>query len=169
MSVVVGGILYNKEVRQIKDLFEKIFGDSLDEEKLEEVLKELTENYVLKNDFEKLKLQNQEHMANEESYQKQIKDIRLQNAVDKALVACGAKNQKAVYALLDKEQLILSDDGNLSGIEEQIDSLKKSDAFLFGNAELKGLKPAEKADEAYKAPTEMTYTELCEYFTTKNN
>ena len=57
--------------------------------------------------------------------------LRLDNAVDSALATAGARNLKAVRALLELDRVSLGDDGMLSGLSEQIDALVKSDGYLF--------------------------------------
>lgn len=57
--------------------------------------------------------------------------MRLDFAVEKALGEAKAKNAKAVRALLNMEQVKL-DGEQLLGLQEQLDALTKSDAYLFG-------------------------------------
>ena len=58
------------------------------------------------------------------------KDYLLQDS----LKAAKAKNPKAAMALLDLEKLVVKD-GKLDGLDAQIESLKKSDAYLFDAVE----------------------------------
>lgn len=52
------------------------------------------------------------------------------NAVNLQLYKSGAKNLKAVKALLDLSKVSVDGD-NVIGLQEQLDALKKSDEFLF--------------------------------------
>ncbi|MFA6333913.1 MAG: phage scaffolding protein, partial [Methanoregula sp.] len=45
----------------------------------------------------------------------------------------GAKNMKAVKAIIDLEK-VQAKDGAITGLDEQIVELKKSDAYLFGGS-----------------------------------
>jgi hypothetical protein len=54
------------------------------------------------------------------------------NAVNMALAQAGAKNPKAVKALLDLEKMSLDGD-NLIGFADQLEGLKTSDPYLFEN------------------------------------
>ncbi|WP_433958773.1 phage scaffolding protein [Cytobacillus horneckiae] len=92
-----------------------------------------------------------------EELQKQIKDLQKDNAdakeesdnklaaqrkefkLELALKDAQAKNPKAVKALLNQEAISLDGD-NLIGLEEQLKSLKESDAYLFGDEQPAGLK-----------------------------
>lgn len=50
--------------------------------------------------------------------------------VDKAISGAGARNSKAVSALLDLDKVSLSDNG-LEGLDDQLTALKESDSYLF--------------------------------------
>lgn len=68
-------------------------------------------------------------------YEAVIAELKLDIAVDEALAAAGAKNTKAVKALLDTDKLYLGAGELVEGIEEQIEFLKNSpgSSFLFEN------------------------------------
>lgn len=151
----------------MNEILKELLGENFSEEAYEKIIEAINENYVPKEEHENIlgTSDGDEKFAEmENQYKDEIKQIRLQHAIDSALSACGAKNTKAVYALLDKEQMNVDENGTVQGIEEQLKALQKSDNFLFETKEVKGLKPAESADEVYKIPEEMTYEELCEFF-----
>ena len=81
-----------------------------------------------------------------------IKQIKIDNAIESALIGAKAKNLKAVKALLDLDKAELNEDGTVKGLDEQIKSLAKSPdtGFLFETSSkdgsFKGLKPAEGND-----------------------
>ena len=82
-----------------------------------------------------------------------MKQIRLNNAVEKKLIASGAKNIKATKALLDLESVELDEDGNVKGLDEQIKQLQENEdsKFLFNiqssnKQQFKGFKPGESID-----------------------
>ena len=56
------------------------------------------------------------------------------------MVKAGAKNSKAVAALLDGEKIEMAEDG-VKGLDEQLKALKESDAYLFQNDEQQTNKP----------------------------
>lgn len=68
------------------------------------------------------------------SSEQQIADLKKSSAIDLALTQAGAKNIKAAKALLDSESLELTDEG-LKGLDDQLDALKESDGYLFGQSE----------------------------------
>lgn len=84
---------------------------------------------------------NEELLGQIDSLKKQYKDlektssdnlvkIQRESALNSLLVESKVKNPKAVAALLDDEKIVFKD-GELSGAKEQIESLQKSDAYLF--------------------------------------
>lgn len=70
---------------------------------------------------------------NEKQAQEQLKAQQKVFSIDKALSEAGAKNNKAVEALLDVEAIELGDKGTLNGLTEQLEKLQADDAtsFLF--------------------------------------
>ena len=62
--------------------------------------------------------------------QTQLQRAQLDGAVDTALVSAGARNPKAVRALLDLSKVAIEGEG-LRGLAEQLDALRTSDDYLF--------------------------------------
>lgn len=90
---------------------------------------------------------------NEIKYKKEIEQLRLNSALELELYKSKAKNTKAVKALLDLD-LIKLQDGKISGLQEQIENLKKSDDYLFtseGNNQegMEGLHPPDSGDDSH--------------------
>lgn len=77
--------------------------------------------------------------------------VQREAALASLLADAKVKNTRAVIALLDEEKIIFKD-GEISGVKEQIDGLKKSDAYLFDLGKKQaGYEPAGgKAPENYK-------------------
>lgn len=69
--------------------------------------------------------------ADGERYEKTIADMKKGYAIDSALTAAGARNAKAVRALLDEGKITLQEDGSCTGIKEQLESIRKDNDFLF--------------------------------------
>lgn len=66
----------------------------------------------------------------EAKYNTDLAAVKLDSAVNMALVEAKARNPKLAKAALDMSVIKL-DGENLLGLTEQLDSLKKSDAYLF--------------------------------------
>ena len=67
----------------------------------------------------------------EQKHAEELCRIRLEGAIDIALMGAKVKNAKAVKALLNMENVKLDEDGKLTGLDEQLEALRKSDDYLF--------------------------------------
>ena len=81
----------------------------------------------LKAEIERLQ---QENKAATEKYEAELKDIQLANAI-KLAVAGKVHDEDIVSQLIKKDDLVLSEDGKVIGLDEQINSLKETKGFLF--------------------------------------
>lgn len=117
----------------------------------------------LKKQIEKLQADNK---AAVEAKDAEIKSIKINNAVNTALLSAGAKNIKAVMALVDMDKVKLSEKGDISGIDEQIEALKGSDdsKFLFKedkpSTTIKGTKPVSGNTGGAGAITKEQFTKM---------
>ncbi|MFR6333038.1 MAG: phage scaffolding protein [Eisenbergiella sp.] len=109
-----------------------------------------------------------ENKTAKEKYEADLKDLKLSAAI-KMAVGNSAHDADLVAGLFDKAKLILSEDGQVTGLEDQLKAIKKEKAFLFREEkapqQIKGGKPAEGrgTPPADKKPSEMTYSEMCKY------
>lgn len=62
-----------------------------------------------------------------------MKELKLSTAIKLALGE-SAQDADLVAGLFDKSKLILSDDGKITGLDEQLKSIKESKPFLFKEA-----------------------------------
>ena len=97
---------------------------------------------------------------------KQISQMKFDYALSAALTGAKAKNAKAVKALLDMDGLKFND-GKIVGLDEQLAQIKADNDYLFESDEpapefVKGTNGG-SGSVGGKKPSEMTYTELCEY------
>ncbi len=125
------------------------------------------DNEELKKQIETMKQQNAEQ---EKAHKAELAQLRLDNAIDTALTAAGAKNGKAVKALIDVSKVKLGEDGRLSGWEEQLAAVQKSDAYLFTEKQksnnFRGFQPGASGNikpDAKVDMSKMTYEELAAY------
>ena len=63
--------------------------------------------------------------------------LRQQAFVTRALQE-GAINPVTAYRLVDREQIVINDDGTVSGVEEAVAALKASESYLFSTAQAGG-------------------------------
>lgn len=131
---------------------------------LEDLKKNTGDAEALKVEIQKMQ---DENKSKETEYANNIKKLKVDNAVELALIGAKAKNTKAVKALLNLENLEIGEDGKVKGLEDQIKNLTKDEgtAFLF-EAESKtetpkGTDPAGKSTK--KDIKDMTYSEMEAY------
>lgn len=123
------------------------------------------DNEELKKQIETMKQQNADQ---EKAHRAELAQLRLDNAMENALAAAGAKNTKAVRALLDVSRVKLGEDGKLTGWDDQLAAVRKSDAYLFADKKVtfKGFQPGASGDVKPGTKVDMskmTYEELAAY------
>ena len=129
---------------------------------LEEIKKSAGDNAELKKQIEDMQTVNKNK---EKEYADSIAKLKLDNAVDIALMGAGSKNNKAVKALLNLEKAVIGEDGKVVGLKEQLDNLRKAEdsSFLFEvTPKFKGVNPAgnEGGEVDFKS---MTYSQMEKY------
>jgi len=124
------------------------------------------DNEALKKQIEDLQAANK---AAAEKYDADLKQLRLDNAVDNAIAAAHGKNAKAIKALLKLENVEVLEDGTTKGLTEQIEALTKAEdsSMLFGSStpNVKGMVPGKGKDNPGSGvdTSKMTYSELAAY------
>lgn len=137
------------------------------DKQLEDLKKSSGDNEELKKQIETLQREN----ANQKkAHETEMTQLRLDNAIDAALTAAGAKNIKAVRALIDTSKVKVGEDGKLTGFDDLLSAVQKSDSYLFTEKQQKqnfkgfqpgasgNVKPGTKVDMS-----KMTYEELANY------
>ena len=118
-------------------------------------------------DVEQLKsqieqLQNDNKIA-KDNFEKELNNIKIDSAIERALVIAKAKNVKAVKALLDLNDAKLNDDGSIDDLDKKIAELQKNEDYLFEKVEqkLKGTNPSSSdpnpSPSGNKSDAEKTY------------
>ena len=67
----------------------------------------------------------------DDTYKAEIAGMRKNSAIEKALAEAKAREAKAVMPYIDQEKILVSDDGTVTGLKEQLEAVKKDHAFLF--------------------------------------
>lgn len=98
------------------------------DKQLEDLKKSSGDNAALQQQISDLQKQNADQ---QKAHDEELAKLKLDNAVEIALSGAKARNGKAVKAMLDMSKVKLGEDGKLSGFDEQIEALKKSDAYMF--------------------------------------
>ena len=125
--------------------------------RLKEMLKEMSveitdeiEEKLLQEFVEKKDTEEQEKKLNElekalSEKNELIKGEKIAGAMKLAILKENPKDADVLEALISKEKLTLNDKGEITGLSEQIDTLKKEKSFLFET-------PEEKKIESTPAP-----------------
>lgn len=151
---------FNNKNNEVKDLKDQL----ADRDRQLESLKKVDPKQ-LQEEIETLKESNANKQA---EFEKKIHTIKVESALDKALLSSGAKNIRAVKALLDidVESVKLDQSGNLENILTLIEGIKTSDPYLFesdGDPQ-KGFTGAEPGTGAQtppqKADSEKSYEDF---------
>lgn len=129
-------VQYGKDVTSIKASNEQLqtqvdelttqVGDR--DKQLKKLEKAAGDNVELQKEIADLREKN-EKQANE--WQTKISEQSKNFSISNALRDAGAKNVKAVTALLDMDKVSVDDNGNLIGLSDQVKALQETDAYLF--------------------------------------
>ncbi|MGL5973497.1 MAG: phage scaffolding protein [Oscillospiraceae bacterium] len=115
-----------------------------------------------------------DNKTKDEAHASEIKQLKVESAVNAVLSASKAKNAKAVKALLDlnMKKVELGEDGSIKGLDDQIKKLQGAEdsKFLFDTetkkTKVKGAEPGETGKEGPDSKidiTKMSYEELAAY------
>ncbi len=169
MASIDGNFIAKTKFNEISEENKTLKKSVSDRDKqLEELKKSGGDNAELKKQIEALQQQNVEQ---KKAHDAEMARLKLDNAIETALTAAGAKNSKAVRSLFDMAKLKLAEDGSVEGLKEQIAAVQKSDPYMFAEKQqkqqnFKGFQPGASGD--VKPGTEidtskMTYSELAAY------
>lgn len=113
------------EANKAKDNAEKSYNEIKAE--LDKLKVSAGDNEALKSQIKSL----QDELKNKEAkYDGEIREMKMTNAIRSAL-GSNVQDADLVAGLLDRSQMIISDDGKITGLDEQIKTLKESKPFLF--------------------------------------
>ena len=122
---------YFKPAKEFNDINEELKLVKGEKKTLENDKKKIEDEY---NNFKKGSISQADYEAKkkeiEENSKAEIEKVRLETKIDLAINSAKAKNVKSVKANLDLDKIKLDGD-KLLGFDDQIESLKKSDAYLF--------------------------------------
>lgn len=174
-EVVDGNFIPKSRFNEVNEENKALKQSVADRDKqLEDLKKSSGDNAELKKQIETLQQQNADQ---KKAHDAEMAQLKLDNAVEAALAAAGAKNAKAVKACIDMTNVKLGEDGKLTGWDEQLTAIQKSDPYMFTEKQqkqqtFKGFQPG--ASGEVKPGTEvdtskMTYSELAAYMVANPN
>lgn len=158
------GLTDEQIVKVIEDYGKNYVSKSQFNEKNEALKFEKEERGKLSKEIETLKKSNKDNEAlikqiedlqsaakdREKTYQGELTKMKFDMALERSLTSAKARNIKAVRALLDLKDLKLDDKGEIQGLNDRVEALKKSDAYLFENEskpKISGITPFEGSND----------------------
>ncbi|MCI9141602.1 MAG: hypothetical protein HFH87_03135 [Lachnospiraceae bacterium] len=97
------------------------------DKQLDELKKSSGNNEALQNQIKELQDANKEAAK---KHADELKELRLTNAI-KLAVAGKVHDEDMAAALFDRSKLVLTEDGKVAGLEEQLKSIQEAKSFLF--------------------------------------
>lgn len=79
---------------------------------------------------EQIETLQEENRKAKEDYAKELKELQLNSAIKLALTG-KVHDEDIVSNLIKRDELVLSEDGKVIGLDEQIEALKETKSFLF--------------------------------------
>lgn len=128
--------IYGKDVNPIKQENESLKAEvkSFKEQvadrdnQLDEIKTKVGDAEALNATIDSLKQANKDK---DEAHQNLVNQVKLDYEIKLALNEAGAKNERAVKALIDLDTVKINEDGQLIGLNEQLTNLKSTDDYLF--------------------------------------
>lgn len=162
------------EIKNLQTEVEGLKTQVNDRDKQLETLKASAgDNEDLKKQIAELQTENE---TAKKSHESEMNQLKVDFAVEKALIGAKAKNIKAVKALLDLTDAKFDKEGNVKGLSEQIEKLTAGDdtKFLFDipvqqkqQQTFKGFQPGTASQEVKPGTdvdlSKMTYDEVAAY------
>ncbi|HDP5827244.1 TPA: phage scaffolding protein [Staphylococcus aureus] len=121
-----------KEKKQSAEQEVKLYKERVDEQntKLDELRNQVNSGEDLN---EKVKALQEANSQKDEQHKQEMNKVKLRYEIDKELDRTGARNKVAVMALVDQENVSLSDENGVQGLSEQLEKLKETDSYLFND------------------------------------
>lgn len=121
-----------KEKKQSAEQEVKLYKERIDEQntKLDELRNQVNSGEDLN---EKVKALQEANSQKDEQHKQEMNKVKLRYEIDKELDRTGARNKVAVMALVDQENVSLSDENGVQGLSEQLEKLKETDSYLFND------------------------------------
>ncbi|RVU73607.1 MULTISPECIES: phage scaffolding protein [Lactobacillus] len=144
-------------IEENKTLKEQMASRDKDLKKLQDQAKG---NEDLLNQFKDLQ---KKYKTDTQALNKKVETVKLNSAVDQVLSANKVRNNKAIKALLNNDEIKFGEDGKLTGLDNQIKALKKSDPYLFNEGTKSDYEPSNgKEPKTLKKLNDMSLTERVE-------
>lgn len=122
---------YDELKAQNSALSEQVSKNDKDLKSLKKQIKD-NDPESLTNTIKQLQDENKQTKAD---YESKLNGMKLDNAVNTALSDARVRNNKAAKAMLDMDAVQLDENGNLTGLDDQLNGLKENSTWLFDQGE----------------------------------
>jgi len=92
-------------------------------------------------------------------YDAKVKNLTLDSAIEKALTGAKAKHSDLLSTKIDREKLLISEDGKVSGLDEQLKGLKETYKDLF-EEKISGATPANPENGGMSTITKEQFSKM---------
>ena len=105
-----------------------------------------------------------------ETYEKKIRDLRLDNEIKLKLKESKAKYEDLLIEKFDRDKLIINEDGTVEGLDDQLEALQTTYKEMFGEKQIGGHVPNRQTTSSKSISKEqfnsMSYKERVDLFNT---
>lgn len=105
---------------------------------LKNLRKNAKDNEELSNSYKELEIKYKNDTAD---LTNKLNQTRLTSAVDRALSASKVRDTKAIKGFLDMDKVKIDDQGNLSGLDEQIKEIRQTAPYIFNEGTKQNYEP----------------------------
>lgn len=127
--------LHGKDIEKFKGYEEQVTAlqeqIKTNENKIVELENNAKGNADLEKQIQELKDSNEKAKSD---YETRIKTLKIDSAIDTFLTNKKAKNKVAVKSLLDLEKIVLDEKGEVSGLEDQWETIYTGNEYMFESA-----------------------------------
>lgn len=162
--------IYTTTLENAEDRYNKLKGQKDDLEgqlkTSNETIKELKKNNADNEELQKTIKQHEETIKTlKTDSEKKIRNLTLDSAINNALTKAKAKHSDLLSSKIDRDKLVINEDGTVTGLDEQIKSCKETYKDLFevtlggGTPADPDTKPIPKEINSLKDAISLSYQE----------
>ena len=128
--------IYTTNLENIEDRYNKLKGQKEDlEEQLNtanNTIKDLKKNNADNEELQKTIKQHEDTIKTQKAeYEKKVRNLTLDSAISSALTKAKAKHSDLLASKIDRDKLVINEDGTVSGLDEQLKGFKETYKDMF--------------------------------------
>ena len=128
--------IYTTNLENIEDRYNKLKGQKEDlEEQLNtanNTIKDLKKNNADNEELQKTIKQHEDTIKTQKAeYEKKVRNLTLDSAISSALTKAKAKHSDLLASKIDRDKLVINEDGTVTGLDEQLKGFKETYKDMF--------------------------------------